>query len=73
MKQSLKPRGHVIISTFALEGPPKCSGLDVVRYSPQSLYDEFGIEFELIDSASEVHLTPFGTKQKFIYCYLRKH
>ncbi len=72
-KHSLKPRGHLIISTFAIEGPPKCSGLDVVRYSPQSLYDEFGIEFELIDSASEVHLTPFGTKQKFIYCYLRKH
>ena len=73
VKQSLKPRGHVIISTFALEGPPKCSGLDVVRYSPQNLHEEFGNEFELIESASEVHLTPFGTKQKFIYCYLRKH
>src|SRR3989304_5557559 len=73
VKHSLKPRGHVIISTFALEGPPKCSGLDVVRYSPQSLHDEFGNEFELIESASEAHLTPSGTKQKFIYCYLRKH
>ena len=73
VKHSLKPGGHVIISTFALEGPPKCSGLVVVRYSPQSLHEEFGNEFELIDSASEVHLTPSGTKQKFIYCYLRKH
>ena len=73
VKQSLKPRGHVIISTFAPDGPPKCSGLDVVRYSPKSLHDEFGNEFELIESASEAHLTPSGTKQKFIYCYLRKH
>lgn len=73
VKQSLKPRGHVIISTFAPDGPPKCSGLDVVRYSPKSLHDEFGNEFELIESASEAHVTPSGTKQKFIYCYLRKH
>ena len=73
VKQSLKPRGHVIISTFALEGPPKCSGLDVVRYSPQNLHEEFGNEFELIESASEVHQTPSGTKQKFIYCYFTKH
>lgn len=72
VKYSLKPRGHVIISTFAPDGPPKCSGLDVVRYSPKSLHDEFGNEFELIESASEIHLTPFGTKQKFIYCYFKK-
>ena len=72
VKHSLKPGGHVIISTFAPEGPPKCSGLDVVRYSPQSLHDEFGNEFELIESASEAHLTPSGTKQKFICCYFKK-
>jgi len=72
VKYSLKPRGHLIISTFALEGPPKCSGLNVVRYSPKSLHEEFGNEFELVDSASEVHLTPFGTNQKFIYCHFKK-
>ena len=72
VKHSLKPRGHVIIFTFALEGPPKCSGLDVVRYSPQGLHDELGNEFELIESASEVHLTPSGTNQKFIYCHFKK-
>src|SRR3989304_6268020 len=73
VKHSLKTRGRLIISTFALEGPPKCSGLNVVRYSPKSLYEEFGNEFELIESATEAHLTPSGTNQKFIYCYLRKH
>jgi len=73
VKHSLKPKGHVIIATFAPDGPPKCSGLDVIRYSPQSLHHEFGNEFKLIESSSEAHLTPSGTKQKFIYCYLRKH
>jgi 2-polyprenyl-3-methyl-5-hydroxy-6-metoxy-1,4-benzoquinol methylase len=73
VSHSLKPGGHIIISTFAPDGPPKCSGLDVVRYSPKSLHDEFANEFELIESASEVHSTPSGAKQKFLYCYLRKH
>jgi ubiquinone/menaquinone biosynthesis C-methylase UbiE len=73
VKHSLKPGGHVIIATFAPDGPPKCSGLDIVRYCPESLHDEFGNEFELIESVSEVHSTPSGVKQKFFYCYLRKH
>ncbi len=72
VKYSLKPRGHLIISAFALKGPPKCSGLNVVRYSPQSLHEEFGNEFELIESATEAHLTPSGTNQKFICCYFKK-
>jgi len=73
VKDSLKPGGHIIIATFAPDGPPRCSGLDVVRYSPDSLLEEFGSDFELIESAREEHLTPSRTKQKFIYCYLRKH
>ncbi|MBI2487370.1 MAG: methyltransferase domain-containing protein [Deltaproteobacteria bacterium] len=73
VKDSLKSVGHIIVATFAPDGPPLCSGLDVVRYSPDSLLEEFGSDFELIENASEEHLTPFGTKQKFIYCYLRKH
>jgi ubiquinone/menaquinone biosynthesis C-methylase UbiE len=72
VKHSLKPRGHVIVATFVPDGPPRCSGLDVVRYSPQSLHDEFGNDFELIESTSEAHITPSGTQQKFVYCYLRK-
>ena len=73
VKDSLKPGGHIIIATFAPDGPPKCSGLDVVRYSPDSLLEEFGSDFELIESAREGHLTPSGAKQRFIYCYLRKN
>ena len=63
--------GHVIISTFGPEGPTKCSGLDVERYDADSLHDQFGVRFRLLDSAKELHQTPFGTTQQFLYCYCR--
>lgn len=73
VEHSVKPGGYVIVATFASDGPEKCSGLDVARYDPQSLHHEFGIGFELLDSTHENHETPFGTEQKFIYCYCRKY
>lgn len=73
VKKSVKPGGHVIVATFAIDGPEKCSGLEVARYDSQSLHNEFGMDFELLDNTLEEHHTPFGTEQKFIYCYCRKH
>lgn len=70
--RSLKPGGHIIVASFGLEGPEKCSGLDVVRYSPDSMHDEFGDAFRLVKSVGETHNTPFGTTQEFVYCYCRK-
>jgi 2-polyprenyl-3-methyl-5-hydroxy-6-metoxy-1,4-benzoquinol methylase len=72
VRYSLKPNGHIIVATFAPDGPTKCSGLDIVRYSPDELHDEFGNDFQYIESFSENHPTPFGTDQKFIYCYCKK-
>ncbi len=66
---SVKPGGHVIIGTFGPEGPVKCSGLDVQRYDAGSLHGEFGSRFRLIDSLKEMHQTPFGTLQQFLYCF----
>lgn len=68
---AVKVGGHVIVSTFGLEGPTKCSGLDVVRYDAESLHREFGIHFHLIDSVKELHQTPFGTVQQFLYCHCK--
>ncbi|MBI5087267.1 MAG: class I SAM-dependent methyltransferase [Acidobacteria bacterium] len=65
---ALKPGGHVIVSTFGPEGPTKCSGLDVVRYDADSLHGEFGPRFQLVESSKEIHETPFGTTQQFVYC-----
>jgi 2-polyprenyl-3-methyl-5-hydroxy-6-metoxy-1,4-benzoquinol methylase len=69
--KAVKPGGHVIVSTFGPQGPVKCSGLDVIRYSAEELHDEFGRRFELIESSEELHETPFGTTQQFLYCYCR--
>lgn len=69
--KTVKPRGHVIVSTFGPEGPTKCSGLDVVRYDAESLHQEFGVRFHLLGSSTELHRTPFGTIQQFLYCLCR--
>jgi ubiquinone/menaquinone biosynthesis C-methylase UbiE len=71
VKNAVKPGGHIIVATFASNGPEQCSGLEVSRYDPESLHSEFGNDFELLDSTHEEHQTPFGTEQKFIYCYCR--
>lgn len=65
---AVKPRGYVIMSTFGQAGPEKCSGLAVIRYDASSLHEEFGRKFRLIESSSELHETPFGTTQEFLYC-----
>lgn len=72
MQHSVKPGGQVVIATFGVNGPPKCSGLDIVRYSPDALQLELGKNFKLLESLSEEHQTPFQTKQEFIYCRFGK-
>jgi SAM-dependent methyltransferase len=67
----LLPRGHLVISAFAPDGPEKCSGLEIVRHSPESLQAELGGGFELAETQHEAHRTPFGTEQKFVYCRFR--
>jgi SAM-dependent methyltransferase len=69
--RAVKPGGHVLVSTFGPEGPTKCSGLEVVRYDADSLHAEFGVRFRLLDSFKELHHTPFGTTQQFLYCLCR--
>jgi ubiquinone/menaquinone biosynthesis C-methylase UbiE len=69
--RAVKRGGYVIVSTFGPEGPTKCSGLNVVRYDAESLHSEFGVHFRLLGSSNEMHQTPFGTSQQFLYCYCR--
>ena len=68
VRRAMKPGGFVIVATFGPEGPQKCSGLDAVRYDADSLHGEFGASFKLVDSKTELHQTPFGTTQQFLYC-----
>jgi SAM-dependent methyltransferase len=69
VSSAVKPGGHVIVGAFGPEGPSKCSGLDVMRYDADSLHAEFGARFRLMESSKELHRTPFGTTQQFLYCY----
>lgn len=68
LEKAVRPGGAVIIATFAPDGPEKCSGLSVVRYSPDALEAELGACFRLQEAVREPHLTPFGTTQEFWYC-----
>lgn len=67
--RAVKSGGHVIVATFGPEGPVTCSGLDVVRYAPEALHDEFGSSFRLLKHLTELHRTPAGVVQQFTYCY----
>ena len=66
--QALKLNGHLIIATFSLDAPPKCSGLSVVRYSSETLQSELGDNFILEEAVVEDHVTPSWVKQNFIFC-----
>lgn len=70
--RSVKPGGHVIVATFAEDGPGQCSGLPVMRYRADELHAEFGESFFLLSHQKEAHHTPFGTVQQFVYCYCRR-
>lgn len=70
---ALKPGGHVIMATFGSEGPTQCSGLPVMRYAPDELHAEFGEAFTMLAHEEQVHHTPVGSEQQFIYCMCRKH
>jgi 2-polyprenyl-3-methyl-5-hydroxy-6-metoxy-1,4-benzoquinol methylase len=69
---AVKPGGLVIVATFAEDGPEKCSGLPVMRYSADGVHAEFGNTFELLGSQRESHLTPTGKEQKFVYCFCKR-
>jgi SAM-dependent methyltransferase len=68
LSKALKPGGHVIIATFDLNGPTKCSGLDVERYSPETMSAALGETFNLVETSTEEHVTPGGSVQNFVYC-----
>lgn len=71
VQRAVRPGGYVIVASFAPEGPKQCSGLEVVRYSCESMHAQFGSGFTLVDSVREEHRTPGGAVQAFVYCLCR--
>ncbi len=72
LTRALRTGGRAIIATFALDGPAKCSGLDVARYSAATLADRLGESFELLRSLERTHVTPAAREQRFTYTLFRK-
>jgi ubiquinone/menaquinone biosynthesis C-methylase UbiE len=71
VRRALKPNGHIVVATFGLSGPDRCSGLPVARYSAEGIHEQFGNEFQKVGGSTEVHHTPWGSEQEFVYCYCR--
>jgi SAM-dependent methyltransferase len=72
LRTAVAPGGQVIIATFALDGPEKCSGLPVQRHDSASLSAELGPEFELVETRSEIHHTPWQSTQAFQFSRFRR-
>jgi SAM-dependent methyltransferase len=64
--------GHLVIGTFANDGPQKCSGLDVCRYDAPRLAAELGGAFELTHQTAHEHVTPWGKPQQFFFGIFRR-
>lgn len=72
LRETVKQGGTVIMATFALDGPDRCSGLPVCRYDAAGLAAELGAGFALIESVPEPHRTPSRKTQSFIYTRFRR-
>jgi len=70
--RAVRPSGHVIVGTFAPDGPERCSGLPVVRHDAESIGHVLGPWFELIESRHHDHRTPMGGSQKFQFSRYRR-
>ncbi len=71
-ENSIRKNGYLILGTFSIDGPRKCSGLEIKQYTEASLSDRFEIKFDRIKCIHEEHLTPFNTTQNFVFCSFKR-
>lgn len=71
VRRAVRPGGHVLVATFGPQGPERCSGLDVMRYDADQLHAAFGDGFRKVEAVTELHSTPWGAEQQFVYCSCR--
>lgn len=72
-RRTVVPGGHLVLATFAPEGPPRCSGLEVCRHDGPSLARELGEAFAMVRGEAETHTTPWGSPQAFFYGVFRRN
>lgn len=67
MKKHLKPGGTLVLAAFGVDGPTKCSNLDICQYDSKRIQAELGDDFQQLEEVEELHITPANREQKFIY------
>lgn len=72
LREGTAPGSVIVMGTFSLEGPERCSGLPVQRYSAESLNARLGSEFELVESLPHCHVTPGGAEQNFMFAVFQR-
>lgn len=72
LRRAVRPHGYVILATFALEGPERCSGLPVVRYDANRMAELLAPDFTLRAERAHTHHTPGGAAQRFAYAHLQR-
>lgn len=70
--QSLNSKGILIVGTFSVNGPFKCSGIEITQYSEESMLNQFKSKFEKVNCFTIDHTTPFNTIQNFLFCSFKK-
>lgn len=72
LRRALQAGGQLVISTFAIGGPARCSGLDIVQYDARKLKRELGEDFTLLEQEQVLHQTPAQKDQLFgFYRFIR--
>jgi len=69
LRKALQPGGHLLLATFGPDGPLRCSGLEIQRYSVERLQDFLGPDFQLRSHEYDEHQTPTGSAQQFLYAW----
>jgi SAM-dependent methyltransferase len=72
-RQSIRKAGYAIMGTFSENGPEKCSGLPIRRYNEQALVEELSNGFKKLKCVTSDHITPFHTKQNFLFCSFKRN
>lgn len=67
VRESVPVGGHVVMATFAEDGPEMCSGLPITRYSAAALESAMGDGFTMLDTVRQEHGTPAGGTQSFVW------
>lgn len=73
VRQNVKPGRYAVMGTFSTDGPEKCSGLPIKQYNEESLTKQLLNGFEKVKCITEDHITPFNTKQNFLFCSFRRN